>query len=384
MTEHREAAMVAKDQIQKSAQATDRGAEVTYALEPHYYTDPAIFEREKERVFYRTWQYAGHLSQVRAKGDYFTFEICDQNLFTIRGRDGVIRTFYNVCMHRAHELLSGSGSTQIITCPYHAWSYGLDGRFRRAPNQEKARGFDGSNICLTEVKTEVFAGFIFVNLDPQASPMAQWYPNAEEELRSYVPNIDRLAPVAWIPVEEACNWKVSVDNYGECYHCRFNHPTFANGVIDANCYDIRPQGYCLRHTTYAANPEAMTYEIDPEANKHALDYSSWFLWPGFSFQVYPGNVLNTYHWQPGSVEAVTVSRGWYTEDGAESNVIAQLAQQDLETTVAEDVSLVNSVQRGLKSKGYKAGPLLIDPDFGVNSEHSVQSLKSWLLEALEG
>ena len=91
MTEHREAAMVAKDQIQKSAQATDRGAEVTYALEPHYYTDPAIFEREKERVFFRTWQYAGHVSLLQKTGDYFVFNLLDQSLFCVRDGAGAVR-----------------------------------------------------------------------------------------------------------------------------------------------------------------------------------------------------------------------------------------------------------------------------------------------------
>jgi len=360
------------------------GGEPVFALEPRYYTDPAQFELEKEKVFYRTWQYAGHLSQLRRAGDFFTFEICDQRLFTIKGRDGDIRTFYNVCMHRAHELLAGAGNTQMITCPYHAWSYGLDGRFRRAPNQEKATGFDGSGICLTQVHTEVFAGFVFVNLDPEARPMASWYPEAEEQLRAYVPDIEALCPVAWLPVEEDCNWKVSVENYSECYHCGINHPTFAKGVVDPKRYDIRPQGYCLRHQTRAVNLEAMTYPVDPTANAHALDYSSWFLWPGFSFQVYPGNLLNTYHWQPTGAETVTVNRGWYTADGVDSEVVSRLARQDLDTTVAEDLRLVNSVQRGLHSRGYRPGPLLIDPDFGVNSEHSLSALKDWLGEALAG
>jgi phenylpropionate dioxygenase-like ring-hydroxylating dioxygenase large terminal subunit len=235
---------------------------------------------------------------------------------------------------------------------------------------------------LTQVHTEVFAGFVFVNLDPEARPMASWYPDAEEQLRAYVPDIEALCPVAWLPVEEDCNWKVSVENYSECYHCGINHPTFAKGVVDPKRYDIRPQGYCLRHQTRAVNLEAMTYPVDPTANAHALDYSSWFLWPGFSFQVYPGNLLNTYHWQPTGAETVTVHRGWYTADGVDSEVVSRLARQDLDTTVAEDLRLVNSVQRGLHSRGYRPGPLLIDPDFGVNSEHSLSALKDWLMEAL--
>jgi phenylpropionate dioxygenase-like ring-hydroxylating dioxygenase large terminal subunit len=122
----------------------------------------------------------------------------------------------------------------------------------------------------------------------------------------------------------------------------------------------------------------MSYSIDLDANAHAGDYSAWFLWPTFSFQVYPGNVLNTYHWQPTDVEAVQVTRGWYTVDGKHSDLIHELVVQDRETTVEEDIHLVESQQRGFKNRGYRPGPLVIDPAGGVNSEHSIQVLQQWM------
>ena len=103
----------------------------------------------------------------------------------------------------------------------------------------------------------------------------------------------------------------------------------------------------------------------------------------FSFQVYPGNVLNTYHWRAHDVDACTVWRGWYTPGGAESATIRQLAAQDLETTVAEDIRLVESVAQGLKSRGYRPGPLVLDPRGGLNSEHSIRTLQQWMREAVE-
>ena len=354
------------------------------ALDARYYTDPELFARERDKIFHRTWQFAGHVSQIERPGDYFTFELGGQNLFTIRASDGAVRTFFNVCMHRAHELVQGSGSTKLIVCPYHAWTYELDGRLRRAPNQAKVDGFDGSKICLTEAQTEIFCGFIFVNLDSDAAPMAAWFPNVEKELREYVPNIDRLKTVKINEIEERCNWKVAVENYNECYHCALCHPTFSKGVVDPKSYNVTPRDHCLRHTTVAANLDRLTYPIDPDANAHATDYSSWFLWPMFSFQVYPGNVLNTYWWRPRSVGHTAVYRGWHTEDGVRHDSVLDLAQQDLDTTVAEDLKLVESVQRGLGSLGYRPGPLIIDRDQGVNSEHSIQALKHWTLEALEG
>ncbi|QFT99907.1 3-phenylpropionate/cinnamic acid dioxygenase subunit alpha (plasmid) [Roseovarius sp. THAF8] len=354
---------------------------LTHSLEARYYTDPAIFEAERTGLLSRTWQFAGHGSQLENPGDYFAFEMAGESLFCIKGRDGEIRTFYNVCQHRAHQLVSGAGSTRVVVCPYHAWTYELTGALRAAPNTKAVPGFDKSRVCLTEVRTEVFLGFIFVNLDPDAAPMDQWFPGVRAELMEWLPHWESLKPLEWVEIPENCNWKVSVENYSECYHCSLNHPTFSTGVIKPETYDIQPQGYCLRHTTECQSLENMSYEIDG-SKPHAQEYSSWFLWPMFSFQVYPGNVLNTYHWRAVGPDHVIVWRGWYTEGGWDSEVIRRLAVQDRATTVEEDIHLVESVQRGLKSRGYVPGPLVVDPGCGVNSEHSVMMLQKWMREGV--
>ena len=353
------------------------------SLAARYYTDPAVFEAETAGLLARTWQFAGHASQLAEPGDYLTFEIAGESLFAIRGQDGQIRTFFNVCQHRAHQLLSGAGRTRVVVCPYHAWTYELTGQLRSGPNITSVEGFDRASICLTEVKTEVFLGFVFVNLDPDAQPMDTWFPGARNELEAFVPNWAELAPLEWVEIPETCNWKVSVENYSECYHCSLNHPTFATGVIKPETYDIQPQGFCLRHTTECNALDQMTYDIEsgfPNNDK----YSSWFLWPMFSFQVYPGNLLNTYHWRAIDADHVVVWRGWYSVGGAENPTVRQMAVQDRETTVEEDIHLVESVQRGLRSRGYRPGPLVVDPASGVNSEHSVMHLQRWMREAIDG
>lgn len=359
------------------------GAEPIRSLDQHYYTDPKIFETEKKGLLARTWQFAGHVSQVRNPGDYFTFDIAGEKLFCVRGRDGELRAFYNVCQHRAHELVEGHGNAKVLVCPYHAWTYELSGELRSGPNIRSVPGFDRSSICLTPIKLESFHGFIFANLDPDAEPMDVWFPGARSELLDFVPHIAELEPLEWVDIEENCNWKISVENYSECYHCALNHPTFSTGVVKPSTYNIMPQGYCLRHTTECQNLDRMTYEIDLEANEHAGDYSSWFLWPMFSFQVYPGNVLNTYHWRAVDQEHVIVWRGWYTVGGVDDEAIRRLAIQDRATTVEEDIRLVESVHRGMKSRGYKPGPLVVDPKCGVNSEHSILALQQWMREAID-
>ncbi|MEM6889335.1 MAG: aromatic ring-hydroxylating dioxygenase subunit alpha [Pseudomonadota bacterium] len=357
-------------------------AELTRALEARYYTDPAIFKAEKSGLLARTWQFACHASDLENPGDYHSFYLGDEGLFCVKGRDGVIRTFFNVCQHRAHQLLSGSGSTRVVVCPYHAWTYELTGRLRAAPNGNAVRGFDKSNICLTEVRTEVFLGFVFVNLDPHAAPMDEWFPDARTGLESFVPNWAELKPLEWVEIEEHCNWKVSVENYSECYHCTLNHQTFATGVIRPETYDIQPHGYSLRHTTECSSLEQLTYDIN-SGFPNSEFYSSWFLWPMFSFQVYPGNLLNTYHWRAVDEEHVVVWRGWYSVGGYDDEAVRRMASQDRATTVEEDIQLVESVQRGLKSRGYVPGPLVVDPACGVNSEHSIMHLHRWMREAID-
>ena len=358
-------------------------APLIHSLEARYYTDPHVFEIEKAGLLSRTWQFAGHASQLEAPGDYFAFEMAGESLFCIKGHDGEIRTFYNVCQHRAHQLVSGSGRTRVVVCPYHAWTYELTGKLRAGPNLNAVEGFDKSRICLSEVKTELFLNFVFVNLDPEASPMEDWFPNARAELEDWVPQFADLKPLEWVEIPESCNWKVSVENYSECYHCSLNHPTFATGVVNPETYDIQPQGHCLRHTTKCQNLDAMSYDIN-SGLAHSDEYSSWFLWPMFSFQVYPGNVLNTYHWRAISPQQVVVWRGWYSVGGADDETARKLAVQDRATTVEEDIHLVESVQRGLNSRGYVPGPLVLDPKCGVNSEHSVMQLQRWMREAVDG
>lgn len=357
--------------------------DVIRTLDARYYTDGDVFKQETQGLLARTWQFACHESELSEVGSYTTFDIARESLFAVRGRDKLVRVFYNVCQHRAHQLVSGSGKRPLVVCPYHAWTYELTGQLRNGPNIKAVEGFDKSSICLTEVRSETFLGFVFVNLDANAKPMDDWFPNVRTQLSEWVPNWASLKPLTWVDIPENCNWKVSVENYSECYHCALNHPTFAHGVVKPQTYDIQPQGMCLRHTTKCQNLDDMSYDIQSGFD-HFNEYSSWFLWPMFSFQVYPGNVLNTYHWRAIDADHVVVWRGWYSVDGVEDEKIRKLAAQDRETTVEEDIHLVESVQRGLQSRGYKPGPLVIDPAGGVKSEHPVMHLQRWMREAIDG
>ncbi|MDX1513003.1 MAG: aromatic ring-hydroxylating dioxygenase subunit alpha [Gammaproteobacteria bacterium] len=348
-------------------------------LEPRFYTDPSVYAEERERIFFRTWQYACHQSEVEHAGDFVVFEIAEQSLFVIRGTDGELRAFYNVCQHRAHELLQGEGNRQFIACPYHAWTYETNGRLKRARGADRLPGFDSTEICLTPVRLESFCGFLFVNLDQTARPMEEWYASAADDLRSHVPDIENHRPIYIHHVDEACNWKIAVENYNECYHCKVVHPAFTKGVIDPESIEIRPRAHTIRHSARAVSSGTRAYDIgDSDA------YRVIYLWPSIAIQVYPGRVVNTYWWRARGVVSTRTYRGWLTPGGVRDENTLKIADLDRETTFAEDLPVLHSVQRGMSSRGYRPGPLVINPEGGPNDETSVHAIHRWVLEALAG
>ena len=350
------------------------------ALPARYYTAPEIFARAGERLFFRTWQFACHASQIPQPGDYFVFSILDQDLFVIRGRNGAVRCFFNVCQHRGHTLLEGAGRTHLIVCPYHAWSYELDGKLHSATHARGLPGFECGDIRLTEVKLDTLCGFIFVNLDEDAPPMAEVFPGVESAIRAHCPDIEQRAIACEHDAQELCNWLAAVENYNECYHCKGVHRTFASGVVDPRSYNIRPLGAakCLHHTARAQSGAGAWYDT---SGSH---YGSFFLWPAFSLQIYPSSLVNTFHWRPLSVNTTRVYRGWYSGDGSVDDSLQKVIDLDRDTTFAEDLELLKRVQRGLGSKGYRPGPLVINPDEGIDSEHSIARLHEWLRDTLDG
>ncbi|MEO1142485.1 MAG: Rieske (2Fe-2S) protein, partial [Pseudomonadota bacterium] len=163
--------------------------EQSFTLPSYIYTDPAVYEIEKERIFYKSWQYVGHKSLFQNPGDYVTIRICDQHVFVMMGGDGVLRAFYNVCQHRAHELLpEGIGNVRsVIVCPYHAWTFEREGNLRGAPRSENRPGFNKADYSLKQVNLEMFLDCAFVNLDPDAEPLSKTAADLEADVREKVP-----------------------------------------------------------------------------------------------------------------------------------------------------------------------------------------------------
>ena len=354
-----------------------------YTLPAHYYYDREIFEREKEAVFFRTWQYVGHAEQVATPGDYVTRDIHDQSIIVIRGDDGILRAFYNVCSHRAHQLLSGRGHTKIITCPYHAWSHEIDGRLRYARNSEHVKGFEPEKYCLKQVKIEVFLNFLFVNLDPDAPTLKSQAGGLAEELGSFSPRLDGLTLAHRRAYDIKANWKNLIDNYSECYHCPVSHRDFAAKVVQMDSYRITLHDIHHSHRSRAKPPERGAYDFDPAASNHAQEFSGWYLWPNLAIEVYPGGNLNVFHIVPVEPERSIQYIEWYFADPTPTEEESAVIKYLHETVRTEDVALCESVQRGLHSRGYQPGRLIVDPARTDASEHAVHHFQSLVRQALQ-
>ena len=196
------------------------------SLNAETYVEENWYSADLKAIFSRTWQWVCHVEKVREPGSYTTTEIAGKPIAIVRDRDGELRAFYNVCKHRAHELLKGDGNTTRIMCPYHAWVYRLDGQLARAPHTENLEGFDVKDICLDEVQVEEFCGFVYVNLDPQAPSLSEQSGDLETEIRHWAPDIDQLTFGHRLTYDIKSNWKNVIDNFLECYHCPTAHKDF--------------------------------------------------------------------------------------------------------------------------------------------------------------
>jgi phenylpropionate dioxygenase-like ring-hydroxylating dioxygenase large terminal subunit len=180
------------------------------------FTSPALYEREVERLFSREWLCAGRADQVPKPGDYYTLDLLGDKLVIVRDRDEEIRVLSRVCRHRAAALVEGAGNTRSFQCPYHAWTYGLDGKLVGAPHMDGAEGFDRSTCRLPQLRSELWEGWIFVNFDADAAPLGAKLEPLSKLLANY--RMSEMVSLETATFDSPFNWKVLVDNFMEAYH----------------------------------------------------------------------------------------------------------------------------------------------------------------------
>ena len=185
------------------------------------YTSPAFYRREVERIWRKVWNFLGSADHIPNPGDYFTVSFAGTPLIIMRDQDGSVRSFVNSCRHRGSELLEGDGNCKLIVCPYHSWTYELNGRLRGAPEMEKTVGFDKDENGLVPIRTEVWGGFIFVCFDNSAPPLKNFLGELPDKLLPY--RLEDMALVRRKTYDIACNWKLFVENAKESYHIATVH-----------------------------------------------------------------------------------------------------------------------------------------------------------------
>jgi choline monooxygenase len=330
-----------------------------------WYTHDGIACLERKNIFGRTWQVIARADQVASTGQFVTAELAGEPLLVIRASDGQLRAFFNVCRHHAAAVATEAhGQTSIFRCPYHGWSYGLDGSLKGAPEFEGVCDFDRSQNGLLPLKVDTWEQFIFVNLDPDAEPLAQFIGRLAQPVAPL--NLTRLHFFERRTYTLNCNWKVFVDNYLDGgYHVPHLHKGL-NSVLDYRQYTIECEDrYCLQSSPMVAATEDANVAATRTGDR------AWYFWqyPNFMLNLYSG-YMDTNLVVPDGVDRCKVIFDFYFDDVSEA--AAERNRQSIavgERVNDEDVNICEAVQRGLHSRAYGAGRLSVRREAGEHLFH---------------
>ncbi len=348
------------------------------SLHADAYTEPEWFEREQRAVFRAAWQWICHVERLRGPGSYVAAEVAGVPVVAVRGRSGELSAFYNVCKHRAHQLLAGEGRTRAIVCPYHAWTYGLDGRLVAARRTADLLNFDVTEVCLDPVRVEEFGGFVYVNLDADAVPLSEQAAGLAAAIAHWAPDVEQLTFAHRLTYDIASNWKNVVDNFLECYHCHIAHQDFVS-LVDMDTYRVTTDDIYSSHMAEAGTRSNSAYDV---SGATVTDHAVWWLWPNTCLMRYPGrgNMI-VLHIIPVGPERTLETYDFYLES-AEPNAAELEAIRYLDEVLqVEDIGLVESVQRGMRTPAFTQGRIVHDPAGSGLSEHAVHHFHGLVLDA---
>jgi len=250
-------------------------------LPPDCYTSESFFKREVETIFLKVWNFIGREDRVPNPGDYDAFEFVGIPVVLVRGRDKKVRAFANSCRHRGAKVMEGEGNCTVMSCPYHAWTYAIDdGRLIGAMEMEETAGFNKKDFGLTELRLELWGGFLFLNFDHDAAPLSDWLGDLPDVLASY--NLDTMVTTQRVEYDLECNWKFYVENAMESYHV----PTVHQQTLQKQSRDHNPPiptngeyfGLLTRHTgSRALLPGAKGFPYIPTLEGAAAEGTYYIL-----------------------------------------------------------------------------------------------------------
>jgi choline monooxygenase len=331
-----------------------------------WYIDPRVAELERATVFSRSWHVACRADQVARPGQYVTFELAGEPVVVVRGQDDVVRAFFNVCRHHAAAVVTAEeGSAANLRCPYHGWTYGLDGALKGTPDFTGVCNFDRSSNGLVPVDFGTIGPWVFVRLDKEG-PALEQYLGADLIGRLQALGLDRLPWLERRRYTLDCNWKVFVDNYLDGgYHVPHLHAGL-DSVLDYSSYTIENgERFCLQSSPMVTDgAEAETGAV----RRGERAYYYW-IYPNLMINVY-GDALDTNLVLPRGVGKTEVIFDFYFSDVSEAARAANRASIDVSERIQqEDVAICESVQRGLGSRAYVAGRLSVRREAGEHLFH---------------
>jgi len=310
-----------------------------------WYLDPELAELERQTVFSRSWQVVARVDQVQKPGQYVTCDVASEPLIIARGNDGVLRGFFNVCRHHAAAVMKDScGEADHMQCPYHGWTYALNGDLKSAPDLGSVSNFDRNSMGLMPVELAVWERWILARLDPDGAQMTD------------LANLD-VSHFRWFERRHymlECNWKVFVDNYLDGgYHVPHLHKGL-NHVLDYSEYQIElGERFCLQWSPFAGGGRALYY----------------WIYPNFMINIYPA-AMDTNLVIPRGISRTEVVFDFYFTDVSNAarkrNLASIAASEEIQN---EDVAICSSVQRGLASRAYNSGRLSARREAGEHLFH---------------
>jgi len=370
----------------------DRGVDRAETLPARLYCAREYYELEMEYIFRRTWQRAGRVEQLARPGDYLVTAIAGEEVLVVRGTDGVLRAFSNICRHRAGPVAVGCGNRRALQCAYHGWTYELDGRLRKAPGTEQNEAFDPSSIRLPEFAVDTWGPLVYVSLEPGLPPLAEWMSGLVARATNYrVDELEYVGERSWVI---PCNWKTYVDNGLEGYHLPYVHPSYHKVVRLDSSYEYstgdfwnamygrepNPRGPASRAAgliaAAAVNPVRKFRELAPpmaslEGPERDGYYYFWFF-PNTLVDFMPDGIkVNTV--TPLDVgHTLSTMEWWFPPTEELDRKVLQAAIVAFGHTINdEDAWISTEVQKGLVSRLYDRGRYVAGEEMIVYHFHEV-------------
>jgi phenylpropionate dioxygenase-like ring-hydroxylating dioxygenase large terminal subunit len=350
-----------------------------------FYLDPDLLEAEASRIWYREWLYLAHESEIPKVGDFVVREMLGESIIVVRTSKTDVRAMLNVCRHRGARIVDAPcGTAKRFSCPYHQWTYGLDGTLRTAPSMPDEIELAYGELGLHNVAVDVWRGLIFgcLGSEPPPTSIAQEIERCSPALAQYSP--DRMRKVEYREYPVAANWKVLMENYCECYHCRGSHPEFCRTAdltvrsqpdYQQRSYSTEPYWNLDTPLRTGAKSASMSGDhvvrrllVDPADDQASGVSRGFVIQPAFTVMYFYADYAMVHEIRPVSATETRFHIHWFVSDEAtdEDFALDELTHV-WDATTRQDVALVERSQRGIGSRRYRPGPLSVEQEPGIRA-----------------